>query len=89
MQEFVYLIPLFPLVSFAILAIFGSKLPKSITTFLAPGSILASFILAVLLFCSQISNNQAVTVSLCEWIRVGDFHADFSFLIDSLSIIFT
>ncbi|MCB0506871.1 MAG: NADH-quinone oxidoreductase subunit L [Chitinophagales bacterium] len=89
MEQFVYLIPLFPLLSFAIIALSGKGLSKSITTFLAPGSVLASFIVAILIFISQLSNHQAVTVPLFSWIHVGEFHADFSFLVDALSIIFT
>lgn len=89
MEQLAYLIPLFPLVSFAIIAIVGQRLPKSITTFLAPGSILASFVVAILIFFSQLSNNQAVNIPLFSWIHVGDFNADFSLLVDSLSIIFT
>ena len=89
MEHLVYLIPLFPLVSFVIIALFGKNLSKSITTFLAPGSILASFVVALLIFFSQVSTNQSVTVPLFSWFQVGDFQADFSFLVDSLSILFT
>jgi NADH-quinone oxidoreductase subunit L len=88
-EHLVYLIPLFPLVSFVIIALFGKNLSKSITTFLAPGSILASFVVALLIFFSQVSTNQSVTVPLFSWFQVGDFQADFSFLVDSLSILFT
>jgi NADH-quinone oxidoreductase subunit L len=88
-EHLVYLIPLFPLVSFVIIALFGKNLSKSITTFLAPGSILASFVVALLIFLSQVSTNQSVTVPLFSWFQVGDFQADFSFLVDSLSILFT
>jgi NADH-quinone oxidoreductase subunit L len=87
-EQLVYLIPLFPLVSFVIIALFGKNLSKSITTFLAPGSILASFVVALLIFFSQVSTNQSVTVPLFSWFQVGDFQADFSFLVDSLSILF-
>lgn len=89
MEHLVYLIPLFPLVSFTIIALFGKSLSKNITTFLAPGSILASFVVALFIFFSQLSNNHSVTVPIFSWIHVGDFYADFSFLVDSLSIIFT
>ena len=87
MEQLVYLIPLFPLLSFAVIAILGKRLPKTVTTFLAPGSILASFVVALLMFISH--NNQAVTVPLFSWFKVGDFQADFSFLVDALSLIFT
>jgi len=89
MHQLVYLIPLFPLLSFVIIALFGKNLPKTITTFLAPGSILASFIVAVMIFAGQVTDNHKHTITLFSWIHVGDFHADFAFLVDSLSIIFT
>lgn len=89
MQQLVYLIPLFPLVSFTILALFGKKLSKQAISYLAPSSILASFIVSLLIFGSMLSENKAVTVNLMSWINVGDFRADFSFLVDSLSIVFS
>lgn len=89
MEQLVYLIPLFPLLSFVIIAMLGKQLPKSVTTFLAPGSVLASFIVALIIFSSPAKSNNAVTVPLFSWFNVGDFHADFSFLVDGLSLIFT
>lgn len=89
MHQLIYLVPLFPLVSFIIIALLGKRLPKNITTFLAPGSILASFIVALILFISQVSDNHKHVIPYLSWIHVGDFHADFSFLLDSLSIVFT
>lgn len=89
MEQLIYLIPLFPLISFLIISLSSSRLPKSITTYLAPGSIFASFVIALLIFAAQISHPQAVTVPLFTWFNVGEFHADFSFLVDALSILFT
>lgn len=89
MHQLIYLVPLFPLISFIIIALLGKSLSKNITTFLAPGSILASFMVALLLFVTQLSDNHKHIVPLLSWIHVGDFHADFSFLLDSLSIVFT
>ncbi len=89
MEQLAYLIPLFPLVSFTIIALLGKNLPKSVTTLLAPGSILASFVVALVVFFAQLSDNHAVTVHLFSWIHVGYFNADFALLVDSLSIIFT
>ncbi|HRB69316.1 MAG TPA: hypothetical protein PLC92_04355, partial [Chitinophagales bacterium] len=64
MEQFVYLIPLFPLISFAIIALSGKSLPKKITTYLAPSSILASFVVAFLIFVQLISQPKAITVPL-------------------------
>jgi NADH-quinone oxidoreductase subunit L len=89
MHQLIYLVPLFPLISFIIIALLGKSLSKNITTFLAPGSILASFMVALILFVTQLSDNHKHIVPLLSWIHVGDFHADFSFLLDSLSIVFT
>lgn len=89
MEQLAYLIPLFPLVSFAIIAFFGTSLSKRFTSIIASGSIFASFVVALLIFASQLTDNKAVTIPIMTWIQVGNFHADISLLIDSLSIIFT
>lgn len=89
MEQYVYLIPLFPLISFAIIALLGKRLPKNITTILAPGSILASFIVTLIIFGAQLQSHKAVNVQIYNWIRVADFSADIAFLVDALSIIFT
>jgi hypothetical protein len=70
-EHLVYLIPLFPLVSFVIIALFGKNLSKSITTFLAPGSILASFVVGAAYFLfsgiNESISNRAVVFVVSGW----------------------
>lgn len=88
MSHLVWLIPLFPLVSWAIIGLLNRNLSKGITGILASGSVLASFVVAVLIFMEKLHNPAAETVTLFDWISVGNFSAKMSFLIDPLSCIF-
>jgi NADH-quinone oxidoreductase subunit L len=88
MTQLVYLIPLFPLISWAIIGLLNRNLSKSVTGILASGSVLASFVVAALIFMEKLHNPAAETVTLFDWISVGNFSAKMSFLVDSLSAIF-
>jgi NADH-quinone oxidoreductase subunit L len=88
MTQLVYLIPLFPLISWAIIGLLNRNLSKSVTGILASGSVLASFVVAALIFMEKLHNPVAETVTLFDWISVGNFSAKMSFLVDGLSAIF-
>jgi NADH-quinone oxidoreductase subunit L len=88
MEQLVALIPLFPLLSFVLLTFFGKRMSKSAIGLIAPGSILASFVVAVLVFISQYTHKGAVTVHLFDWITAGNFVSAFAFLVDPLSSVF-
>ena len=88
MSHLVWLIPLFPLVSWAIIGLANRNLSKSLTGIIASGSVLASFVVAVLIFMEKLHNPTPETVMVFDWITVGNFSATMSFLIDPLSSIF-
>ncbi len=88
MSQLVWLIPLFPLVSWAIIGLLNRNLSKGITGVLASGSVLASFAVAVLIFMEKLHNPAPEIVTLFDWISVGNFSAKMSFLVDPLSCIF-
>jgi len=89
MINLAWLIPLLPLAGFVINGLGNKQLPKSVTGFVAAGSVLASFIISLLIFFEVNSGNgQAVTVTCFEWFSAGTLHVDFSFLIDRLSVVF-
>ena len=88
MENFVWLVPFFPLVSFVIIGLLGKKMSKNLVSALACGSILASFFVSVALFFGQLHAEHGSTVTLFQWIKAGDFAVNFSFLIDPLSSIF-
>ena len=88
MSHLVYLIPLFPLISWAIIGLLNRKLSKGVTGILASGSVLASFVVAAMIFMEKLHNPAAEIITLFDWISVGNFSAKMSFLVDGLSAIF-
>ncbi|MFN8257145.1 MAG: NADH-quinone oxidoreductase subunit L [Bacteroidales bacterium] len=81
------LIPLFPLLGFLITGLGFKKLPKKITSIVAPGVILVSFLISVLVLITIITDNQPITNSFFEWIAVGNFKIQFAFMADQLTAI--
>ena len=82
------LVPFFPLLGFIIIGLTVNKIPKTLASYIAFGAVLFSFIVSVILFF-QLSgadeNQRSLTVSLFNWISVGEFTASISFLVDPLS----
>ncbi|MFZ4614525.1 MAG: NADH-quinone oxidoreductase subunit L, partial [Bacteroidia bacterium] len=90
MNNLAILIPVFPLVGFLVLGLFGKNFSKTIAAVLASGAVFSSFVLAILLFINQLENGAAaaVPVNVFDWINSGSLNISFSFLIDPLSSIF-
>ena len=88
MITFPLLILFLPLVSFIVLIFFGKKLPRQ-GDWVAVGSILTTFILAVYLFIQMLTNydaNFSHGASL-SWIDMGAFRIDLGILVDNLTIV--
>ena len=91
MYNLVTLIPLFPLLGFLILGLFGNKISKSLAGIIASGAIFISFALSVYLFVELIKapkENSSFTYDVLDWIKAGNFSVSISFLLDPLSSIF-
>jgi NADH-quinone oxidoreductase subunit L len=83
------LIPLFPLLGFLINAFFGKKISKGLSGGIASLSILASFILSLLIFMElQGSQQKENIVTVFSWINSNTLKIPFEFLIDPLSTVF-
>jgi NADH-quinone oxidoreductase subunit L len=83
------LVPLFPLIGFVINGFFGKKMSKGLSGAIACISILASFIVSVLIFVElQGSSQKENIVSVFSWITSDRLHIPFEFLIDPLSTVF-
>ncbi len=83
------LVPLMPLIGFLILGLGGKKLSKNLAGLVASGSILVSFIVALLAFLElKTLPTPSVTVTLFDWISAGKLSVPFSFLYDPLSALF-
>ena len=90
MNTIVALIPVFPLLGFLISGVGYRHVPKKVTTFLAPGMILISFIFSFIVFLTFATSHfrylaTSLPHHLFSWIRIGPLDIPFSFLIDPLS----
>lgn len=88
MSQQIYLVPLFPLIGFLLIGLLNRNLSKSLTGIIGSGSILASFIVSVMVFMEQHAHANPTTVTLFDWITAGSFKAPLAFLVDPLSSIF-
>jgi NADH-quinone oxidoreductase subunit L len=89
MIKLVALIPLFPLLGFIINGFFGKKISKGLSGTIASLSILASFIVSVLVFVElQGSSQKEHVVNVFSWINSGILKIPFEFLVDPLSSVF-
>lgn len=91
------LIPLFPLIGFIIVALFGKKINnEKITGSIASAAVLLSFIMAVMAFNDlraipedAPTAQQSIMAPVYTWIATGSFSVDITYQIDRLSILFT
>lgn len=89
MIKLIALIPLFPLLGFLINGFFGKKISKGLSGAIASISVLASFIVSILIFVElQYSTEKSHIVSLFSWINSDTLKIPFEFLVDPLSSVF-
>ncbi|HLY71393.1 MAG TPA: NADH-quinone oxidoreductase subunit L [Puia sp.] len=89
MSKLVYLVPLFPLMGFLINGLFRKNLSKSLTGIIGCGTVLASFIVSLLIFSETRKEGfETVVVKLFDFINADKLHIPFSFQVDQLSILF-
>jgi len=89
MSKLIYLVPLFPLIGFLLNGLGRKALSKSMVSVIGVGSVLASFVVSLLIFRevrSEGFNTQVVT--LFEFIRTGKVDIPFAFQVDQLSVLF-
>ncbi len=88
MLDLAYLIPLLPLIGFAIIGLGNKKLPKFLVGLIGCGSILGSFLIVLSLLIGITSGSipNATTISYFDWINAGSINLSMSFLIDPLSV---
>jgi NADH-quinone oxidoreductase subunit L len=89
MQNYLWLIPFFPLVGFALNGLLGRKLSEKMVGVVAAGAALASFVAAALMFGELLNlppEARVFTQTLYQWMATGDFGVDVAFRIDALSM---
>jgi len=83
----VVLIPLLPLLGFAVSGLFGKRLGKSATGLLASGMVLLSFLCAAALAMLHFrTGDSAIAVNLFSWIRMPGLSIPMGLLVDPLSL---
>src|SRR5271168_4846747 len=98
--DHIWLIPMFPLVTAAVMLFYGRRLNNQIVSWLCSGSVFISFIFSVGAFFQIVarpSGERIFTKILFEWIPAGTYHlldgriakfiADWGFQIDPLSCV--
>ncbi|MBC7555279.1 MAG: NADH-quinone oxidoreductase subunit L [Taibaiella sp.] len=90
MINYVYLIPLFPLLGFLINGIFWNKMPKSLGGIIGSVAILASFAVSLAIFFEVKSPGfqGPQIVPLFDFIKSGNLSIPFAFQVDALSSLF-
>lgn len=88
MNNLIFLVPLLPLLGFLINGLGRKSLSKQLIAIIGSGSILASFVVSVLLFLQVKSSGSAVVASYFNFIQVGKLTIPFAFQIDQLSSLF-
>ncbi len=85
MIQNVWLIPALPLAAFFINGLFGRRWLHRWTGIIASAAVGLSALLAIGVFLEVQSAHESTTVTLYEWIGVGDFHISVAALVDPLS----
>jgi NADH-quinone oxidoreductase subunit L len=89
MTKLIYLVPLFPLIGFLVNGLGRNYLSRSFSAFIGSGSVLASFIVSLLIFLEvKAPGFSAVQVKLFDFIHSGNLDLPFTFQVDQLSTLF-
>ena len=87
MNNLVFLVPLFPLIGFLINGLGRKSLAKPAIGVIGSASVLASFVVSILLFL-QVKSGGAIIVNYFNFINVASLKIPFAFQIDQLSSLF-
>ena len=89
MTQLVWLVPAFPLAGFLLNGLLRNQLSKSLTGIIGSGSVLAAFVVSLLIF-GEVRHEgfQPVVVTLFDFISVGKLSIPFAFQVDQLSVLF-
>jgi len=87
MFEYIWLVPLLPLIGFLLIA-FNFRRLKGITAgVFASVMVFIPFLVSLILFFALLGGAEAKTVELFSWINVQNLSIPFSFLVDRLSVL--
>jgi len=90
MMDYVWLIPLLPLIGFLINGLVGKSLPKGVVGTIGSATVGLSFLITVAIFLEFIklpADARSVEKVVYTWIASGSFKVSVAYLIDPLSLI--
>ncbi len=90
MMDYVWLIPLFPLIGFLINGLLGKRMSKNVVGTIGSLAVGLSFLLTVGIFLEFLQlphGDRVVEKTMFTWISAGSFQAQAAFLIDPLSLV--
>ncbi|MGB8992989.1 MAG: NADH-quinone oxidoreductase subunit L [Desulfobaccales bacterium] len=90
MMDYVWLIPLFPLIGFLINGLLGKSLPKGVVGTIGSAAVGLSFLVTVKIFLEVLQlpvDARSVEKVVYTWITSGPFQVSVAYLIDPLSLI--
>lgn len=90
MADYLFLIPLLPLIGFLINGLLIGRLPKPVISLVGCASIGLSFVLSLMLFFElkgMPEGSRMIEQVLFSWIPSGSFHVDIAYLLDPLSAV--
>jgi len=85
-----WLVPALPFASFAVLAIFGGRMSKTVSAIVGVGSVGLSALIMILIsigFMTSPPPGHVFTQTLWSWMSVGSFNPSISFYLDALSLV--
>ena len=91
MSQYIYLVPLFPLIGFLIAGLGRNVLGKTLLGWIPSMAVLASFVVSLLIFRDvqhMDPEHASVVVPIYNFFHVGNFSVNFSFQVDQLSTLF-
>jgi len=89
MSNYIFLVPLFPLIGFLINGLFWKSMPKSLGGILGSLTVFASFVISLLVFFEVKDPSYHVQpIKLFDFIQSGSLVVPFAFQVDALSSLF-
>jgi NADH-quinone oxidoreductase subunit L len=86
MNKYYWLIPILPLLGFLFNGLLGKRAGKSVTTFVATGTVLGSLLLAISAFFAMKGlPDHRLVLNYGEWMATGSLNVPFGLVIDTLS----
>lgn len=89
MLELLWLVPALPLAGFLTLALFGARMPRTLSAYVGTGSVGLSALITILIAMAYIGSGTETPYIqiLWFWMNVGEFFPAIAFHLDSLSLL--